>query len=315
MIKKLLVIICTLFFFGCENSTDENGFILEGDKKGYHIETMELYDELGFDKDGYNKDGFDRDGYNKLGWHKDGEKINKFTKTEYDENGFTNKGIDKNGNFNIEYAFENLDKLPVNDIKRDNYLNLSFSKEFEKDIKFLYFKRFDKPTDNHFVKGEFEKTKEFENRKKKVLEEFENELLTIANKVYFYEEETGMSYDADEECWKEELINSFYFMEEAEKDRSKYYSPKPYYYKISSRSKEHDNDFLYPMPLNEARTLKDLNIRIVRAFKIDVEGIEEKSSFIVLNNVLSIEYDIEIPVIILGYKICMGDKVLKTVIY
>ncbi len=165
--KKIYLILMTLFFLGC-TSVDENGFYTSGNKIGLNKKTNTAYDENGFSKYGYNKEnynkygydlyGYDREGYNKYGYNKSGydregynvkgysregynrlgytkegwdiKGINKETGTEYDKEGYDKLGYDKEGwskSFNNKYTNSYYDKEGYN---KSGYTKEGWSKSF-----------------------------------------------------------------------------------------------------------------------------------------------------------------------------------------
>lgn len=170
---------------------DKNGFNYVGyDKNGYG---KDGFNRNGFDRNGYGENGFDKEGYNRNGWSKDG--LNRETNTKYDKNGYDVNNTDINGNLNLSN---------LTDRKSDDVFNIQW------DIYELT------KVDNVLVKGEFEKSDQFNKRKlesdtkkNKLIEEY-------SKRIYVYNYSQKYGYDADREMWNFIIQNIEIYKEESE---------------------------------------------------------------------------------------------------
>ena len=105
---------------------DETGIGLEDsmyDQDGYN---QEGFDAEGYDKEGYNQEGFDAEGYDKEGFNQEGFDAEGYDKEGYNQEGFDAEGYDKAG-----YDEEGFDRDGRNsaDYDREGYNSQGFDKD------------------------------------------------------------------------------------------------------------------------------------------------------------------------------------------
>jgi len=83
-VRIIMLLLTFYILIGCSKVNDD-GFYVEGKNKDLHKNTKTLYDENGFNIEGYNRNGFNLD------------KIHFFTKTKYNQSGYDNEGFDISG--------------------------------------------------------------------------------------------------------------------------------------------------------------------------------------------------------------------------
>ncbi len=232
MKKFLISFLLLVFLTACGDKTDERGFYITGKNTGMNKITNSMYDEEGYNIDGYNKYGFNKDGYDKKGYNSLG----------FDKNGINKRGYDKEGIYHNEYRF--------NKMMEESSLNFETAKEY-------MVKRYSLKNTYMYSAGksEFETTKEYIHR----LENDQKKYLNFLIDSYFIYDDGKMNieYNAD----TEEMVFTVFSYEDVEtvKNSDGKIERKVKHFSIPFKKKE---EYRLKMNVEEARDFDKSKIRI-----------------------------------------------------
>lgn len=232
MKKFLISFLLLVFLTACGDKTDERGFYITGKNIGMNKITNSMYDEEGYNIDGYNKYGFNKDGYDKKGYNSLG----------FDKNGINKRGYDKEGIYHNEYRF--------NKMMEEGSLNFETAKEY-------MVKRYSLKNTYMYSAGksEFETTKEYIHRLENDQKKYLNFLI---NSYFIYDDgKMNIEYNAD----TEEMVFTVFSYEDVEtvKNSDGKIERKVKHFSIPFKKKE---EYRLKMNVEEARDFDKSKIRI-----------------------------------------------------
>lgn len=231
--KKILIsLLIIILFTGCIDKTDERGFYIEGKNIGMNKITKSVFDEEGYDVNGYNKYGFNRSGYDKKGYNSLG----------FDKNGINRRGYDEKGVYHNEYRF--------NKMMEEEGLDFNEAKEY-------MVKRYSLKNTYMYSPGksEFETTKDYIKRAKADQRRYLN---TLNDSYFIYNAgKMNIEYDAD----SQEMVFTVYSYEDTEtvKNSDGKIERKVKHFSLPFREK---NEFRLKMTVDEAKDFDKNKIKV-----------------------------------------------------
>lgn len=231
--KKILIsLLIIILFTGCIDKTDERGFYIEGKNIGMNKITKSVFDEEGYDVNGYNKYGFNRSGYDKKGYNSLG----------FDKNGINRRGYDEKGVYHNEYRF--------NKMMEEEGLDFNEAKEY-------MVKRYSLKNTYMYSPGksEFETTKDYIKRAKADQRRYLN---TLNDSYFIYNAgKMNIEYDAD----SQEMVFTVYSYEDMEtvKNSDGKIERKVKHFSLPFREK---NEFRLKMTVDEAKDFDKNKIKV-----------------------------------------------------
>lgn len=231
--KKILISLFLLVFLtSCMDKVDERGFYIEGKNIGINKMTKSIYDNEGYDINGYNKYGFDKTGYDKKGYNSLG----------FDKNGINKKGYDKDGNYHNKYKFDRM--------LEEKSFGFDSAKEY-------MVKRFSLKNTYMYSagKGEFETTKDYNSRLQSDQRKYLN---TLMDSYFIYDAgKMDIEYNAD----TQEMVFTVYSYEDTEnvKENDGKIERKVKHFSIPFEEKE---EFRLKMNVEEAKEFDRSKVKI-----------------------------------------------------